>query len=447
MPIEPSSVETGATLLLVDDEPNITNSLRRVLRRKPYRILTADSGAEALRLMETNPIDLIVSDAKMPGMDGPALLETVCERWPACIRILLTGYADIDTTIKAINDGRIYRYLSKPWHDDEICQTIEQSLAYQYAERERLRLQRLTQEQNDALQDMNENLERRVHQRTEELAATAQLLERANAELERSYVTATEVFSSLINQRLPKSRQTNHDVIALIRAFCLAHKLPEKDARNLEMAAALYNIGKLTWRDEIIALPSDRLDRAQRARYRDYPTIGEKLLMALDPAQDAAVLIHHHQERWDGAGFPDGLAGESIPWGSRLLKLAVDTVEMQMGMRQARQLTREEVLNAITRSAGRLYDPMLCKAFVEVAANLPEDGNDVDESVLTMGTHGLEPGMIMMKKLYSAAGTLLLSEGKTLNQRIINKLQEFEYDEGSSYTLYVRRPDPESGNA
>src|SRR5690606_19019616 len=119
---------------------------------RPYRVLTAQSGADALRLMEENPVNLVVSDARMPGMDGATFLHKAGERWPACIRILLTGYADIDTTIKAINDGSVYRYLSKPWHDDEICQVIEQSLAYQYAEQERLRLQQLTHEQNGALQ-------------------------------------------------------------------------------------------------------------------------------------------------------------------------------------------------------------------------------------------------------------------------------------------------------
>ena len=441
---KPTPIQLSATLLLVDDEPNVTNALRRALRNRPYRILTAQNGVDALRLMEENTVNLVVSDARMPGMDGATLLAEICERWPACIRILLTGYADIDATIKAINDGKIYRYLSKPWHDDELCLVLEQSLAYQYAEQERLRLLQLTREQNDALQDVNESLERRVRERTTELASTAQLLERVNTELKRSYVTATEVFSSLINQRLPKSRQTNQEIIALIGAYCRVHKLPEKDVCDLEMAAALYNVGKLTWRDELIAIPSDRLQKEQRERYREYPGIGEKFLMALDPAQDAAVMIRHHQERWDGAGFPDGLSGEAIPWGARLIKLAVDAVEMQMGMVQARQLTRGEALTAIAKSAGRLYDPLLSEEFVKVALSMSEDLSEQDNSILVLGTLALESGMIMMKKLYSAAGTLLLSEGKVLSQRLIDRVREFEHSEGVSYTLYMQRPGPDT---
>jgi len=437
---EEGAVQEVATLLLVDDEQNVTNSLQRVLRQSAYRILTAQSGAQALRLMEENPVHLVVSDARMPGMDGVELLGEIRTRWPDCMRILLTGYADINATIRAINDGSIYRYISKPWHDGDLCQVIQQSLAHRHAEQERLRLQQLTHDQNRALQQLNESLERRVQERTAELRATADLLDRANAGLQRSYVTATEVFSSLINQRLPKSRQTNQDVIALVRAFCVSHDLPKKDAQDLEMAAALYNIGKLTWRDEMIAIAPERMRKEERERYRSYPSIGESLLIGLDPAQDAAAIIRHHQERWDGAGYPDGLAGEAIPWGARLLKLAVDTVELQMGMVLSRQMKRDEVLKAIPQYAGRLYDPLLCEQFVEVAAAMASDTARKDESILVLETYALEEGMIMAKKLYSAAGMLLLSEDKTLSQNIIEKLQRFEDSESASYKVHVRRP-------
>lgn len=85
------NVENAATLLLVDDEPNILSSLRRVLRNEPYQVLTASGGEEALALLERQPIDLVLSDARMPNMDGATLLSHVQKRWPTCLRILLTG--------------------------------------------------------------------------------------------------------------------------------------------------------------------------------------------------------------------------------------------------------------------------------------------------------------------------------------------------------------------
>ena len=133
--------EVVATLLLVDDEVNILNSLRRILRSEPYRLFTASGGEAALALLDQQPIDLVISDARMPGMDGATLLAQVQRRWPECLRILLTGYADITTTVKAINEGQIYRYISKPWDDHELRSIIHQALAFQHSERERFRLE------------------------------------------------------------------------------------------------------------------------------------------------------------------------------------------------------------------------------------------------------------------------------------------------------------------
>ena len=157
----------NAQLLLVDDEENILRSLQRVLRKEPYELTTATSGDQAIGLMKKQSFDLVISDARMPGMDGPTLLATIKKKDPECIRILLTGYADIDSTVKAINDGQIYRYISKPWDDDELRLILRQALAFQQSERRRLALEKLTRKQNRELQDLNKTLEQKVRDRTE----------------------------------------------------------------------------------------------------------------------------------------------------------------------------------------------------------------------------------------------------------------------------------------
>jgi response regulator RpfG family c-di-GMP phosphodiesterase len=433
---------TVATLLLVDDEENITRSLQRTLRTLPYRIFTAQDAAVALEIMENEAIDLVISDSRMPDMDGPTLLTEIQQRWPDTMRVMLTGHTDITATIKAINEGRIYRYISKPWDDAVLCSAIEQALAYKGLKSEREQLLRLTHEQNTALQAANETLELRVQERTAELAKASESLRQAHDELQRSYVTATEVFSSVISQRLPPERQTNKEVIALVRAYSKVRELPRKLADDLAMAAALYNIGKLTWPDALILLPYDRLKRDDRERYRDYPRIGERLLMALEPAQEAATFIRHHQERWDGDGFPDRLAGPSIPLGSRILKMAVDFVEMQRGMVLSRTLSRDDVLASMPQYAGRLYDPLLCAEFIEVARRVGAADEEFDETVLTMETLTVAPDMIIARDLHAASGMLLLKQGKVLTESLIEKLRAFEDNEGTKYTLFVRKPEP-----
>lgn len=162
---------------------------------------------------------------------------------------------------KAINDGQIYRYISKPWDDHELRLIIRQALAFQYSERRRLALEKLVRKQNKELKQLNESLQDKVSERTAELKQIADMLDLAYKELRRGYVTATEVFSSLISKRLPVDLRPNTKVITLVKAFAEFIDLGEEQHQNLAMAAALYNLGKLSWQDDLFKAPSDLLDK------------------------------------------------------------------------------------------------------------------------------------------------------------------------------------------
>lgn len=430
----------GAALLIVDDEPNVARSVARSLRARPFDIHTAHNGDDALEIMGHTTIDLVLCDSRMPGMDGPTLLREIGQQWPGVMRILFTGFDDNAQTIKAINEGRIFRYISKPWDEQILLEAIDQALAFQSLERDRARLLQLTHEQNEALHHANATLESRVEQRTAELSAATVQLSVANKALKQSYVTATELFSSLLSQRLPPSRKTNEAVIRLVREFCTRKKYAEKFTDDLVMAAALYNVGKLTWTDPLIALPPETMSFEQRQRYREYPVTGERLLLPLEIAQDAAHMIRHHQERWDGTGFPDALAGDAIPLGSRILKLAVDLVEIRMGMVASRKVPLEELLDSLPEYAGRLYDPVLAEEFVQMVREREKIARRANESVTTHTTDSVRPDMVIARNLLAQDGMLLLREGTVITPRLIAKLQGFEENEGVRYTLHVLDP-------
>lgn len=436
---QPQKLPENLRVLLVDDEENILRSLKRVLRREPYEVVTAETGDAAIEVLENERVDLIISDARMPGMDGPTLLSNARRRWPWIIRILLTGFADMNSTIKAINDGQIYQYISKPWDDDELRTIIRQALAFQYSERRRLALEKLTRKQNKELKALNDSLEQKVAARTGELQQTADMLDATLAELRKSYVTTTEVFASLFSQRLPEHLQTNPVVGSMVKAFARQQELDDDTAQNLEMAAALYNVGKLTWSDEMLTTPSDSLSRDQARVYQRYPTVGEQLLMALDPLQGTATVIRHHKERWDGRGFPDALEGHSIPLGARIVRLAVDFAELQAGLVVQRKVPRDEAIKLLKRQSGRLYDPELCSAFTSLLETAAPDLFPDDDTIKAISTRGLQPGMVLARDLHAASGMLLLNEGRELTARLIEKLVGFEQGEreGTRYTLFV----------
>ncbi|NTV11343.1 MAG: response regulator, partial [Zoogloea sp.] len=139
--------EGSFTVLCVDDEANILSSLRRLFRPHGYRVLTAGSGAEGLEVLAREAVDLVISDMRMPEMDGAQFLAQVRARHPDVVRLLLTGYADMQSTVAAINEGRITRYIAKPWNEDEVLLTVREALERKALERDKARLEELTRRQ------------------------------------------------------------------------------------------------------------------------------------------------------------------------------------------------------------------------------------------------------------------------------------------------------------
>ncbi len=142
------------TLLLVDDEMSVTNALKRALRREPYRFLSAASAREALDIMAREQIDVVVSDEMMPGMRGSELLGVVCDQYPDTMRIMLTGHADLETALRAINEGHIYRFLIKPCNEIELKVAIRQAIQHKELTNNSRRLLKSFKRQSAILQEL-----------------------------------------------------------------------------------------------------------------------------------------------------------------------------------------------------------------------------------------------------------------------------------------------------
>jgi two-component system probable response regulator PhcQ len=141
-------------VLFVDDEPNVTEALKRALRKEPYTVLSAGSAEEALRILSREPVDVVVTDERMPGMPGSELLAVVCRQYPDTVRIILTGHASLQAALVAINKGEIYRFLTKPINELELTVTIRQAIQHKDLMSESRRLLKTFKQQHALLREL-----------------------------------------------------------------------------------------------------------------------------------------------------------------------------------------------------------------------------------------------------------------------------------------------------
>tara|TARA_B100000315_G_C14519205_1_gene560680 strand:+ start:242 stop:1075 length:834 start_codon:yes stop_codon:yes gene_type:complete len=165
------------TILLVDDEPNILSSLKRLLRRENWNILTANSGKEGLEILKKNEVALIISDQRMPEMTGVEFLRQVKELYPDTIRIILSGYTEVNSIVSAINEGEVYKFITKPWNDQEIKLSVKRAIHQHELLNDNKKLYRENQKQNAQLSDMTINLEKIVEERTRDLQISEKYLQ------------------------------------------------------------------------------------------------------------------------------------------------------------------------------------------------------------------------------------------------------------------------------
>jgi response regulator RpfG family c-di-GMP phosphodiesterase len=419
--------DSGATVLCVDDEPNILSALRRTLRADRHRVLIAQSGPEALDLLEREPVDIVISDMRMPGMDGAALLERVHQRWPSNIRVLLTGHADTSAAVAAINRGRIFRYLTKPWDDGELRAVVRQGVDLLQLERERARLEALTTRQNLELRDANERLEQRVSERTDELS-------RANDSLKRSYLTSIKVFSGLIELRGGRLVGHGRRVADSARKLALAMGRSDEEAQQIFVAALLHDIGLIGVPDTVLAKPVARCTPEEATQLQRHAEIGEQALLSLDEMQSVAALIRAHHERFDGAGYPDRRAGSAIPLGARILAVADTFDELQNGHLIVTPMSAQDARTMIRHARGTQFDPEV----VDVFLHITEPQRSKNSAEVQLASALLEPDMVLARDLVSPTGAMMLATGHVLTAALIKRVQEFDQRAEKKLVIFVK---------
>lgn len=414
------------TVLCVDDEPNILSAIRRVLRGSGCRVLTADSGQQALELLSAETVHLIISDMRMPSMDGAQLLEQVRRQWPAITRILLTGQSDVGSTMAAINRGEIFRYISKPWNEDELLMAAREGLERQALLSEKARLERAVAQHNDELTRLNASLEQQVLERTGQLSS-------ANAKLSKNYLGSIKAFSNLIELRGGATAGHSRRVAELARRIALQMNLPAADVQAVFVAGLLHDIGHVGLSDALLATSVPRMTPEDKAQYEQHSALGEQALMALEDMQPVATIVRSHHERHDGMGFPDGLSGDAIPIGARILAVADTYDDLQSGQLARAELAAADARMLVQRGRNTQFDPCVVDAFLELLRK-----REAPPSFVELSVEQLKPGMVLARDLRSREGMVLLAADHVLSGDLIQRVVAYANRHGLDLVIAVQ---------
>ena len=428
------------SILCVDDEANILSALRRLLRPYGWRVVTAESPLMAMDLLVDDSFDLIISDMRMPEMDGAQFLEQARSLQPDAIRILLTGQADIKSTVEAINRGAIYRFIGKPWDDQLFVFEVRRALERRALEIDKARLEQTAHHHNEQLRQANQALEERVHERTAELEQANAALNAANERLRGDFVHSVKLLASLIEMRDRSLAGHSRRVAEVARKIADALGADRSMTQDLVYAALLQDIGKIGWRDQLLHTPEELIAGADLAEIRVHPIKGEAAMMGLAGLRGAAAMVRSHRERFDGSGYPDALAGDEIPLGARILAVAKDFDAAQVGTLIDQRLSPGEALRFIEDGEGRRYDPKIAAILRVSLAMSPDEGDEQVECApleSELSPHELRPGMTLSRDLVSPEGFLLLAAEEQLSARHIEHLVAYAGVEGQPVRVWV----------
>ncbi len=371
-------------ILCVDDEANVLAGFQRSLR-KQFQLETAQGGEAALAMLEKGgAFAVIVSDMRMPGLTGLQLLQRVKQRWPDTVRVMLTGNADQQTARDAVNEGSIFRFLTKPCPPERLAATLTAAL-----EQHRF------------------------------ITAERELLENT---LNGSVRALTDILSLLAPETFGRGQQLREQM----RAVAEALKLPEVWA--LELAAMLHGLGQVTLPTEVAARAriGAALSAAEETMVRRVPEAGSNLLMHIPRLEAVARMVLFQSKNFDGSGFPlDTPGGMEIPAGARLLKVLVDLAQLEQ-----RGSSRREAL-ALMRERGGWYDPQLLDA---VAAVL---GAGAPKPTASIAFKDLKPGQVLVADIITKEGLLILAAGNRITPSLLERLRNFAALSGVREPIYV----------
>lgn len=328
-------------ILIVDDEEVICSILAQRLSKEGYSCVTANNGREALHQFYKNTFSLIISDIKMPEMNGIELLKRVKALNPNIMVIMVTAYPEIDMAVEAMRLGA-NDFIIKPADLDLVILSVKKAM-------EKRRLE-------EEVEAYHNHLEKLVEERTAKLQQAYRILKKA-------HLDSVKVLAEAIDAKDPYTRGHSDRVRRMSLKIAIQMGFAEDRLESLEYGALLHDIGKIGIKDEVLQKPGP-LSPEEFHYIQEHPLIGVKIVQEIDFFKDKIPMIRHHHEHFDGSGYPDGLAGEAVPIEARIITVP-DAFDAMTSLRPHRGIMPlQDVLAELEKAKGKQFDPNVLEIFL-----------------------------------------------------------------------------------
>jgi len=332
-------------ILVVDDEEPIRNALKKFLTQQQYDVYAASTGDEALQQLRRHRIALMLCDIRMPGTSGVDLVPQAIELEPELAILMLTAVNDATSAALCMQRGAM-DYLTKPIELADLGRAVQRALK----RREMLLENR----------QLNQWLKEEVSTRTAEL-------QRERMKLERLSIATLEALVNALEAKDPYMR--GHSARVADLSATIAHELgiPEEDVEHVRVAGRLHDIGKIGTRESVLN-KQGALTPEEFEHVKQHVIIGSQILAPLSHLGDIIPAVRHHHERWDGTGYPDGLRGEEIPMGGRIIGAAEVFDALSTSRAYQEKMSPEKAVERAADLAGTVLDPQVYEALASVVA-------------------------------------------------------------------------------
>lgn len=425
---------TPFNVLCVDDEVNVLSALKRLLRKEKYQVFTANNGYEGLDALANNNIDIVVSDMRMPEMSGAQFLKSVASDYPDIVRILLTGYSDMEATIAAVNDGQITRYLTKPWNNDELLHAVRQGKDKLLLERENTRLFKIVEQQNSELSSLNAELEIKVEERTRQITTALNKLHSAHKLIKGNLNATIQSFYNLISLDPNLGGDDTLKISKLCHLMAIDRFSDKKTIKDTQLAGLLCQLGLIGLPDKILTHPVNELNRDDLNLYQES---AERAYTALSPAiplKDVATIIRHQFSGYSLTQTADRTEN-SHSLCSDILAVCRDYIYATTGRLQRSRMSSQGAIEYLTSHAGKIYNPALVYLLPKFVELIEHETLSKNERLIA--ACDLQPGMKLSRNVYNANSILLLPEGHIFSSDSLRRLTKFLSEDNSPAEIFV----------